>query len=443
MPSVAEHERAVRALLASLLLPQPLPQPLPLPQPRRTPVILTDLSPLALSRMTVRNPRLAADVRAPIDLPPFDNSQMDGYAVRCSEVLPDQPLFVGPPIAAGSGVTTLAFGEAAPIMTGAPMPVGADAIIPIELATPAQFPVRIDPSGSVAVKPVTVSFATTPERGAYLRPRGSDVAAGSVLLASGTILGPAQWAIIAAAGITAVEIERPLRVLVLSTGDELCPPGTPLKPGQIYDANGTALALAVADCNAEVVAVAVVADDAAAARRLLAELAPGVDLVLSTGGASKGAYEVVRDVFDGAGVEFGEVAVQPGGPQGFGMATLRDSAGVDFTVAVVAFPGNPVSALVSFELFLRPILRELHGLPSHRAVQRLPLVEALDSPPAKHQLRRGRIINPGPDAAIELIGGPSSHLLHGYATATVLVHVPVGVSRLDVGDTVEVWSIND
>ena len=424
MPTVAEHELAVRKLLAPLAV-----------RPRLT---LDNLSSLALSRLAVRNPRLAADVVSPIDLPPFDNSQMDGYAVRSTEVTPGQPLIVGPPIAAGSGVGTLALGQAAPIMTGAPMPLGADAVIPIELATPDRFPTRFD-----VANPVTVSFAQAPQRGAYLRPRGSDISAGAVMLASGTVLGPAQWAIIAAAGITAVEVDRPLRVLVLSTGDELCAPGQSLTPGQIYDANGTALALAVADCNAEVVAVAVVPDDAAAARRLLADLAPGVDLVLSTGGVSKGAYEVVRDVFDGAGVEFGEVAVQPGGPQGLGMATLTDAAGVDFTVAVVAFPGNPVSALVSFELFLRPILRELHGLSSRRSVQRLPLTEALDSPAAKHQVRRGVVSGVAPDAAVHLIGGPSSHLLHGYATATVLIHVPVGVSHLDAGDTVEVWSIHD
>lgn len=424
MPTIAEHQRAIRALLAPLT--------------QRATVTLADLSPVALSRLSPRNPLLATDVVSPIDLPPFDNSQMDGYAVLSAEVLPGQLMTVGPPIAAGAGVGELEPRTTRPIMTGAAMPVGADAIIPIELATPPRFPVWPAANG-----PATVSFAETPVEGAYLRPRGSDSAAGSLLLASGTVLGPAQWAIIAAAGITRVQLKRPVRVLVLSTGDELCPPGEPLRAGQIYDANGTALALAVADCNAEVVAVAVVGDDAAAARRVLAELAPGVDLVLSTGGVSKGAYEVVRDVFDGAGVAFGEVAVQPGGPQGLGLATLQNSAGVDFTVPVVAFPGNPVSALVSFELFLRPILRELHGLSPRRIAQHLPLAQALDSPAAKHQVRRGRIVGAGPDAAVELIGGPSSHLLHGYATATVLVHVPVEVSHLDARETVEVWSIDD
>jgi molybdopterin molybdotransferase len=141
-------------------------------------------------------------------------------------------------------------------------------------------------------------------------------------------------------------------------------------------------------------------------------------------------------VLEGGGVEFVSVAVQPGGPQGLGTA---DPGGT--RIPVVAFPGNPVSALVSFELFLRPVLRAIAGHPRpDRASRELPLAEPLDSPAAKHQVRRGRL---DADGRVVAVGGPGSHLLHAYATATHLVHIPAGVDRLEAGDPVTVWSIDD
>ena len=157
--------------------------------------------------------------------------------------------------------------------------------------------------------------------------------------------------------------------------------------------------------------------------------------MLTTGGVSAGAYEVVRDVFEDAGVEFVSVAMQPGGPQGVGVARIGR-----FSAPVVSFPGNPVSSLISFEMFLRPVLRELHGLPPNRSTWTAPLASALESPAEKHQVRRGVVNASG---AIELVGGASSHLLHSYAASTVLVHVPVGVAHLDAGSPVEVWRIDD
>jgi molybdopterin molybdotransferase len=307
------------------------------------------------------------------------------------------------------------------------VPVGADAIIPIEAATPDSF----FPAGHTA----EVSFADTVAPGTFVRPRGSDLPAGSLLLSAGTRLGPAQWGVLAASGIQSVDLLRPVRVLVLSTGDELTAPGDPLEPGHIYDANSASMAAALAGAGAVVAQVVVVPDDAEHVRTLLADGALEIDLVLTTGGVSKGAYEVVRDVFEGAGVAFVSVGMQPGGPQGLGLASFGGRG-----IPVISFPGNPVSALVSFEIFLRPVLRALHGLTPDRALARLPLAESLDSPPAKHQVRRGRV---NPAGEVELIGGPSSHLLHSYAASTSLVHVPVGVSHLDAGDLVDVWSIDD
>ncbi len=409
MPTVAEHRAVVRALLTPLAA-----RPAELWHGAHPPIA-------AAPRV------LAADILSPMDLPPFDNSQMDGYAVRSGEIAPGAVLRVGPRIAAGQGVGLLAPGSAAPIMTGAPIPDGADAVIPIEAATPDSFPPEHGEH--------TVSFADAVTPGTFVRSRGSDLAAGSLLLAAGTVLGPAQWGVLAASGITEVPLLSQLRVLVLSTGDELTLAGHPLAAGKIYDANGASMAAALAGAGARVTDVLVVHDDPRLLREVFDDRDGEIDLVLTTGGVSTGAYEVVRDVFEPAGVEFGTVAMQPGGPQGLGTARLDG-----ISVPVVAFPGNPVSALVSFEVFLRPILRELHGLPPDRRAWQAPLAAGLDSPPAKHQVRRGRVNS---DGEIELVGGASSHLLHSYAASTVLAHIPVGVSHLDAGDPIEVWSIDD
>ncbi|HEY4267939.1 MAG TPA: gephyrin-like molybdotransferase Glp [Galbitalea sp.] len=408
MPTVDEHQRAVQALLE--------------PLSSREPELLRWAE---APTGSLRDRVLARDILNPIDLPLFDNSQMDGYAVRAADVAPGAKLPVAPRVAAGHAAPPIVAGTAVPIMTGAPMPVGADAVIPIEDATPDRFL----PEGDGEV----VAFSAPVATGAFVRPRASDLAAGQLLLAAGTRLGPAQWGVIAASGIAEVELVPRTRVLVLSTGDELVRVGEQPGPGQVFDANGTSLALALAESGAVVEAVVVAPDDAAR----LHELIDGydVDLIVSTGGASKGAYEVVRDVFEELGVEFVSVAMQPGGPQGLGVARLANAA-----VPMVAFPGNPVSALVSFEVFLRPVLRAVHGLVAERWAASLPLAQALDSPPAKHQVRRGRLNRAG---EVELVGGPSSHLVHSYAASTLLVHVPVGVSHLDAGATVEVWRIDD
>jgi molybdopterin molybdotransferase len=409
VPTVEDHRAAIRALLA--------------PFAARTPELWRGTRPPASSASRV----LATDLLSPIDLPPFDNSQMDGYAVRAADVTPGSSLSVGTRIPAGHGVDLLGSQTAAPIMTGAPMPDGADAVIPIEEATPSWF----QPEHERAV----VTFSAPVAAGTYVRARASDVAAGSVLLPAGTVLGPAQWGVIAASGITEVPLLSRLRVLVLSTGDELTPAGHPLKEGHIYDANGTSMAASLAETGAQVTDVLVVHDYAPLLKEVFEHREREVDLILTTGGVSAGAYEVVRDVFEGSGVEFGTVAMQPGGPQGVGRAEIGRFSG-----PVISFPGNPVSALVSFEVFLRPLLRELHGLSPNRRVWRALLAQPLNSPLEKHQVRRG-VINA--DGAVVLVGGPSSHLLHSYAASSVLVHVPVGVSHLDAGESVEVWSIDD
>ncbi|OUE28233.1 molybdopterin molybdotransferase MoeA [Clavibacter michiganensis] len=419
--SVDEHRAAVRDLLAPLA-------ELPAEQlPASAEALTADPH-----RHTGRVP--ARDVTSPIDLPPFRNSQMDGYAVRAADLAGASAahpvvLPIADRIPAGVAPAPLAPGTAAPCMTGAPVPPGADAIVPIEAATPDRF---VDEEAPDAV----VSFAAPVDPGAFVRAQGSDLAAGSVLVAAGTRLLPADWGVLASAGIAAVAVRRRPVVLLLSTGLELRGPGEDLAPGQVHDANSVALAASLQDAGAEVRALRVASDDAERVRDALREAAVGVDLLVTTGGVSAGAFEVVRDVLEGGGVEFVSVAVQPGGPQGLGTADLGGAR-----IPVVAFPGNPVSALVSFELFLRPVLRRIagHAHPD-RPSRELPLAEPLDSPAGKHQVRRGRL---DADGRVVAVGGPGSHLLHAYATATHLVHIPAGLDRLEAGDPVTVWSIDD
>ncbi|WP_316312963.1 molybdopterin molybdotransferase MoeA [Clavibacter michiganensis] len=376
---------------------------------------------------------LARDVTSPLDLPPFRNSQMDGYAVRAADLAGASDavpavLRTTARIPAGVAPVPLQSGTAAPCMTGAPVPPGADAIVPIEAAIPDRF---VDETATDA----TVAFAAPVDPGAFVRAQGSDLAAGAVLVAAGTRLLPSHWGVLASAGVAAVTVRRRPVVLLLSTGLELRAPGEQLAPGQIHDANSVALAAALSAAGAEVRPLRVASDDAGRVRDAIRDAAAGIDLLLTTGGVSAGAYEVVRDVLEG-GVEFVSVAVQPGGPQGLGTAEAGGAR-----IPVVAFPGNPVSALVSFELFLRPVLRALAGHPRpDRPSREAPLAAPLDSPAAKHQVRRGRLDE---DGRVVAVGGPGSHLLHAYATATHLVHIPADLDRLEAGDPVTVWSIDD
>lgn len=417
MRTVEEHQDAVRALLAPLTS-----------RPAETLSIGSpaDIVHAGLDRV------LADEVRSRIDLPPFDNSQMDGYAVRSGEVRPGEPLRVAARVVAGHSPRALEPGWAAPIMTGAPLPEGADAVIPIEEAVPDAFQ---DETGDHVV-----GFGRGVTAGAFVRSHGSDRRAGEVLLRAGARLGPAQWGVIFASGLSEIRVIPRVRVLVVSTGDELRPPGVSLQAGQIHDTNGASMTAALIGAGAECVAAFTAPDDVESLRELLAGQIAGVDLILTTGGVSMGTREVVRDVFDGGGIDFVSVAMQPGGPQGLGTVTMADAHGIPVSKPVVAFPGNPVSALVSFEAFLRPVLLDLHSLPPERERFTAPLASAVDSPAGKHQLRRGVL---DADGRVELVGGASSHLLHGYASSTLLVHLPVGVTHLDAGDPVDVWRISD
>jgi molybdopterin molybdotransferase len=438
--TVDDHARAVAALVGPALAPGP---------GAAVTVRVAELVAELADRPGAASRVLAEDAVARVDLPGFDNSQMDGYAVRAADLAGASPdaavaLRVVADVPAGTLGPPLAAGTAAPIMTGAAVPVGADAVVRVEDARPPRFP------AVGAERPPTVAFAGPVAPGTYVRRTGSDLRAGDVVVPAGARLGPAQLGALVAAGVDEVALRPVPRVLLVSTGSELVPAGSALEPGHLYDANRASLTAALAEVGVRVVA-ATVPDDPAALRAALAGAPEDVALVVTSGGVSAGAYEVVRETLggttpdreDGHGgaagrVWFGHVAMQPGGPQGLG--EVRVGAGLDArTVSIVAFPGNPVSSLVSFEVFLRPVLAAATGLRhARRVVGRAPLADPLDSPAPLHQVRRATLDDGG---RVVLVGGPGSHLLGHYAAATVLVHVPVGVEHLDAGETVEYWEI--
>ena len=422
-PTPTEHAHAVAALLGPVLA-------------RRTDPARAERIELAKSAALGRV--LAADVASPVAVPPFANAQMDGYAVRAADIAAASTaasvrLPIAATSAAGDAVGTHTPGTATAIMTGAPLPLGADTVVPIEVVDPPRF-VGIGGGIHDAPTDAAVAFLAPTTPGTFVRDAGADLAVGDTILDAGTRLGPAQLGALAAAGITTVAVRPRVRVLIISTGHELRAPGEHLDSGQIHDANTSALSAALIECGAHV-AAAYTPDDAMAVRDAI-DTHPEVDLVVTTGGVSAGAFEVVREALEPAGVRFGHVAMQPGGPQGLGAARLE---GAGREVPVVAFPGNPVSALLSFEMFLRPVLRAAAGLPPHRRAERAPLAHDITSPEHKHQVRRGVL---RPDGTVE-VSPPGSHLLRDYARATVLVHVPIGVSALPAGAEVEIWRIDE
>lgn len=404
MRTVAEHA----SVLAALVSPTPI---------ESTP--LADALGLTLAR----------DLLAPVDLPPFDNSAMDGYVVRAADLPVDGAFPVTLPVshdipAGRSDDRPLAPGAAARIMTGAPLPAGGEVIVPVERTDGGPHRVRIDGA---------------PAPGVHVRRRGEDLSAGTVALPAGTVMGPTQIGLAAALGLATVEVRRPLRVTVLSTGSELVPPGHPLEPGQIYESNSPMLAAALRAVGAQVRIERFVADDVPALLTALERATDGADLVLTSGGVSAGAYEVVKDALSAAGpggagpaVEFVKVAMQPGMPQG---------AGRFAGVPLVTLPGNPVSSYVSFEVFLRPLVRAAMGHPDVvRPAMRVPLADAITSPAGKRQFRRGHLDTVA--GTVSAWGGPGSHLLSWLAGADSMIVVDEDSTALQAGDEVEVWLLD-
>lgn len=357
-------------------------------------------------------------VRATLSLPPFPNSQMDGYAVDTAALgeLPVE-LRVQTTVAAGFAPPALKADAVVKVMTGTPMPAGADAVIPVEDVEQLDDGARVRISRPVAP-------------GTFVRDLGSDVEAGAEVLAAGARIGPNQIALLAAIGIPSVPVKRLPRVAIIATGDELIPVGSDLGPGQIYESNGIALAAHVVVNGGEVVSVEHVGDDPQRLSGMIDAATQTADLVLTSGGISMGDFEVVRQALEPRGFWFGRIGMQPGGPQGFGV--VNDTP-------VLNFPGNPVSTVISFELFARPALRHAAGLPPI-TTETARLTESLESPKAKAQFRRGHRRT---DGQVDIIGASTSHLIAALAHADVLVEIPAGIDHLDAGADVTLTPLSD
>jgi molybdopterin molybdotransferase len=364
---------------------------------------------------------LAEDVAARGSLPGFTNSAMDGYAVRAQDVAgasPDAPVLlpVVNDIAAGNTAPlSLAPGQTMRIMTGAPMPRGADAVVPVEAT-----------DGGVVRVQVTVPSVV----GQHVREEGDDIHAGDVVLRRGTLLGPGQIALLAAAGLSRIRVVPRPRVVILSTGDELVEVGASPSFGQIIDSNSVMLSAAVTAVGATPFRVGGVPDDARVLKDTLEGQLVRADAIVTTGGVSMGAFDTVKEVLSRVGtMQFDKVAMRPGMPQGFGV--LGEGA-----VPVFTLPGNPVSALVSFHVFVAPALRALAGRPEPSwPPGYLPAVAAERFTSVAGKMEFVRVVLDEDRA--RLAGGQGSHMLGSLAAADALAVIPEDVVEVSPGDPLE------
>ncbi len=382
---------------------------------------ITPLAAVSVGLASAEGCVLAEDVTAAVSLPSFDNSGMDGYAIQAADTdLSSERTAVTLPvtaeIAAGDTATyRLRPGTAIKIMTGARLPAGADAVVPVEWtnggAEHVEIYRRVEPGNAV-------------------RPTGGDAVAGETLLQQGVRMRPMQIAVAASAGRAAIRVRPRPRAVVLSTGNELTEPGTPLVPGQIWDSNSYMLAAAAREAGAVADRRSVVPDDPAGVLPALQAQLAHADLLVTTGGVSMGGeHNVVKAALQELGtVTFTKVAVQPGMPQGFG--TLGEDR-----VPIFTLPGNPVSAYVSFQLFVRPAIAALQGandlaLPTVRAT----LAAPVRSPEGRRSYLRGVL----GDGIVTPLSGQGSHQIAALGKANALIVVPEQETRLPQGDTVEV-----
>jgi molybdopterin molybdotransferase len=360
---------------------------------------------------------LAEAVAARVDLPPFPSSAMDGFALRAedTETAPVQ-LPVVARIAAGRPVERLLGpGEAMEISTGAAVPEGADAVIPLEL---------VEEHGD------EIEILQRVARMDNIRERAGDVSAGQTVLEPGIRLGPAQVAALAAAGVSDVQCAKRPRVGILVTGSELRQPGDALGPGQIYESNGLLLATALQLAGAVPGQLGTVADDADEHERAMERALLGFDMLVTSGGASVGPHDLVRSTQAKLRVEelFWGVAVKPGKPIAFGVR--RDHL-------VFNLPGNPVSVLVTFELFVRPAVNALLGLPEPLPeLRRGVLAAPVDRNAQREEYVRAVLRRDGDEIVVEPLAGRESHLIVSAGRADALVQVEAGTGQLSAGDEV-------
>ncbi|MGI9658915.1 MAG: molybdopterin molybdotransferase MoeA [Gaiellaceae bacterium] len=381
-------------------------------------LVVGAIGPISAERVPIERAAgrvLAEPAAAVLDLPPFANSAMDGFAVRAADATEGARLTVVAESAAGSpSATGVEPATAVQISTGAAIPPGADAIVPVEHA-------------AASAGEITVNVPAEP--GAHVRARGTDVSGGDTVLAPGTLIGPAQVGALAAAGLSEVQCAKRPRVGIVVTGSELRAPGTPLADGELYESNGLMLAAQLVGAGAVPAQLGVVSDDADEHERTLEKALLGFDMVVTSGGASVGPHDLVRDVQRTLRVEeiFHGVAIKPGKPVTFGVRKKHH---------IFNLPGNPVSALVCFELLVRPAIGALLGardvLPRF---ERCTLGTSIGRLEAREQFVRARIGAPGANGqrVAEPLGSQGSHMIVSAAHADGLVRISRGDGAVEAG----------
>lgn len=374
---------------------------------------------------------LAEDIFSPIDLPPFANSSMDGFAVRTAdlktsptilEVIEDIPAGYFPSLA-------LHPGQSSRVMTGAPLPAGADAVIPVE---------ETDQTATLVGSPLPthVTIFGTCQEGQYIRPQGQDLRTGQLLLPSGHILTPADIGLLAACGIAKVTVIPQPRIALFSSGDELVSPGAPLASGQIYDSNQYLLASLLAETGAEVISLGIARDQPAEIDAILQRAVKNApDIIVSTAGVSVGAYDYIRRQIELAGkLDFWRVNMRPGKPIAIGSYQ---------SIPFFGLPGNPVSAYVGCLVFLLPAIRLLSGLdPFKRQIVSATLEQDIDSDGRESYLR-ATVTKSKFGFSANLTGHQGSANLFALSRSNALLIVPSGVKSLPAGEKVNAWLLTE
>jgi molybdopterin molybdotransferase len=378
---------------------------------------------------------LANDVFSPLNLPPFTNSSMDGFAVCSNDLINASPtspvqLPVKMDIPAGSGnIATLKPDEAARILTGAPLPVGADAVVPVENTD--QFK-----SGQSTILPALVTFYSTVKPGENVRPAGEDVRKGQLVLKKGRVLQPQDIGLLISLGIRQVQVAKKARIALFSSGDELLEPNENLTPGKIYDSNRFVLTGLLEAAGAEVIQLGVAQDTKesviATLDRALQDLP---DMIISSAGVSVGVFDYVQQVIKANGtLTFWKVNMRPGKPVAFG-----NYKGIPF----MGLPGNPVSAYIGLIVFAIPFIRQIHGLPPFaQKLIKAVLTEPLESHDGRESFYRGFIRRENGVNLASLTGHQGSGNLYSLVQANALLIVPAGVKVIPVGETVSAWALD-
>lgn len=393
--------------------------------------LLSEKSALTLPISQVNQLVLADTIFSPSDLPPFTNSSMDGFAVRSSDITTTPTrLSVIEDIPAGYlPKRSLQQGQASRVMTGAPIPPGADAVIPLEETD--QYPSQLE-----SPLPSHVSVFNLCEAGQYIRPQGQDVHVGQILFQPGRILSPPDIGLLASCGIESVNVIPRPRVALFSSGNELIPPGSRLSPGQIYDSNQLTIAALLSEAGADVVTLGIAQDNQVDIDSILLRAVDVLpDIIVSTAGVSVGTYDYIRQRIEHAGyLDFWKVNMRPGKPI---------AVGAYRSVPFIGLPGNPVSAFVGSLLFLIPAVKRLGGYPdTNRRVVSAILEEDISSDGRESYLR-AVAAKQNDEFTIRLAGHQGSANLYALTRSNALLIVPSGVKSLPAGERVNAWLLTN